>query len=209
MRYDKLKILVASVSILCVFLTVGSALSINLFATSTELFAVTMALISLVAAITSILSLALSRKLTKERKANRVFLIYAREDIDAARNLKIELKKHGFNAWLDIDEINPGQMWQKAILHALEESAVAIVLISKNFSNKGFIQKELNIAFDTLQNPVKDMSPVLPVRLDESNLPESLSGIYAINLNDIEDMNRLLTSLNKMVPRDGRSLINQ
>lgn len=153
------------------------------------------ALLAGVAAYTSIM---ISQRLKREREGMRVFLIYAREDVDAARKLEQVLRESGFNPWLDVDQIMPGQVWQKAVLRALEESAVALFLISKHTEKKGFVQKELEVALQVLQEREKDISPVIPVRLDNTQVPEQLSHVHWVSLSEEGGIEKLVAGLKKL-----------
>src|SRR5215212_3937937 len=65
------------------------------------------------AAAAATISIVLSRRLGRARNKKRVFIIYALEDREVARRLTEQLAAEGFNPWLDIDELKPGQRWKK------------------------------------------------------------------------------------------------
>jgi len=177
-----------------------AALTANLVIDSfTKSFTVITAVAAGIAALAASISIMGSRRLAREREPRRIFLIYAREDLEAARRLAAELREHGFHPWLDVDEITPGQVWQKAVIRALEESAVALVLVSEHLAKKGFVQEELKVAMETLQEQERDFSPVVPVRLDNSEIPERLSHVQWVNLFEETGMERLLSGLNRVV----------
>lgn len=200
MRYERKKEFTALLSVLSVVIAMGAALTVNLvFDGYSKSFAFFTGVAATIAAAAAYSSIMISRRLSKERERRRVFLIYAREDLDAARRLATELREHGFTPWLDVDEITPGQVWQKAVIRALEESAVALVLISPHLAKKGFVQEELKVALDTLQEREKDVSPVVPVRLEETaEVPERLAHVQWVNLFEDTGMERLLTGLSRI-----------
>ena len=72
------------------------------------------------------------------------------------------------------------------------------MLISERLSKKGFVQEEIKVALDTLQERKKDISPVIPVRLDDSEVPERLSHILWVNLFDEGGMERLVEGLRNL-----------
>lgn len=199
MRYERRKEFAGLLSVLSVFITITIALTANMvYWGFSKSFTFAILLAAGIAAAGALISIVVSRRLAKERELRRVFLIYAREDLDAARQLAGELREHGFTPWLDVDEIAPGQVWKKAVIRALEESAVALVLVSKHLTKKGFVQEELKVALDTLQEQDRDISPVVPVRLDETEVPESLSHVQWVNLFDDTGMERLLSGLSRI-----------
>jgi len=180
MRTENFKILGALASGLSVAVTLGVAT--NLFADSrlltTPLIAATVG-----AAIAAVMSILSTRYLRRERSKGRVFIIYAHEDQEAAERLYATLNANGFAPWLDKFDIMPGQVWSKSILNAIEGSQVALALISPaSVSKEGFIQKELKTALAVMQGSEEGLSPVIPVRLSDVEVPESLRDIQWVNL---------------------------
>jgi len=200
MRYERRKEVTALLSVLSVVITVAASLTANLvWEGFSKSFTYLTGVAAALAAWAAYSSIMISRRLSRERERRRVFLIYAREDLDAARRLATELREHGFTPWLDVDEITPGQVWQKAVIRALEESAVALVLVSSHLAKKGFVQEELKVALDTLQEREKDVSPVVPVRLEEAaEVPERLAHVQWVNLFEDTGMERLLVGLGRI-----------
>jgi hypothetical protein len=201
-RYERKKVLTAFISITSIVITVLAGIALNLLANefSTGQFIWVMSAAAILAAFASITSIMQSQRLAKERARHQIFLIYAREDIEAAEKIADELRDHGFKPWLDVEQITPGQVWQKAVIHALEGSTAALVLISKHLSKKGFVQQELATALATLQERENNVSPVIPVRLDESEVPATLSHISWVNLLEENGMERLITGLKRIMP---------
>ena len=153
----------------------------------------------LLAGSAAFVNIMLSQRLSRKREQQWIFLIYAREDIQVARKLAAELREHGFKPWLDVEEIVPGQVWQNAVLRAIEQSAAALVLVSEHISKRGFVQEELKAALNVLQERDKNISPVIPVRLDNSEVPEKLSHIQWVNLFEENGMERLMAGLSRAV----------
>lgn len=155
---------------------------------------------ALIAALTAFISISFSRKLRTQRESNRIFLIYSRDDLDKVKQIVGLLKEKGFNPWLDVEEIMPGDIWKDTILRAIERSSIALVIISENFiKNKGFAQKELQMAQELLQEKDKGKSPVIPVRLENVEVPEQLSHINWVDLFEKEGAERLEKGLNNFL----------
>ncbi len=199
MSYQDRKGCIAVLIVFSVFITIIAAVFVQIFSVGDSIlfFEIVAGGAALVAGLASYLNIMMSRRLSKAREQQRIFIIYAREDIDVARKLVTELREHGFKPWLDLDEITAGEIWQKAVIRALEESAVALVLISKNLSKNGFVNEELKVALETLQAPKRDMSPLLPVRLDDSEVPKQLSHVQWVDLYEKNGMEQLLNGLAK------------
>jgi len=99
----------------------------------------------------------------------QVFISYAREDIDVAKRLYRDLEEAGVKPWMDKKDIRIGENWQFKIRQAVKESDYFLALISeKSVSKKGYVQKELKLAMDILDEVPPDDIFVLPIRLDES-----------------------------------------
>jgi hypothetical protein len=201
MRYERRKEFTALLSLLSVAIAVVAAaftvFYVEGFGKLTETFLIAFA--ASVAALSASMSIFVSRRLAVERERRRVFLIYAREDLEIAKKLAGELRERGFRPWLDVEEVIPGQVWQKAVVRGLEESAAALVLVSKNLEKKGFVQKELEVALETLQEREKDLSPVLPVRVDDSQVPERLAHVQWVNLFEDSGLDRLTMGLKRIL----------
>lgn len=108
--------------------------------------------------------------------AVQVFVAYAFEDEEQARKLYSELKQHGFTPWLDKENLMPGQNWPRAIERAIDSSDFFVACLSRRaLIKRGHFQSELRYALDlTSRLPLDDVF-VLPVRLDDCEVPGSLS----------------------------------
>lgn len=78
-------------------------------------------------------------------QASKLFIIYSREDQQALMDLKAHLRpleKNGdLMIWYD-GEIVPGQDWSKAIKMQITVADIILLLISKDFFNSEYIEKE-------------------------------------------------------------------
>lgn len=147
----------------------------------------------------AILSIVFTQRLEKKRLQEKwVFIIYSRKDKEAADSLAKTLSERGFRPWLDTQQILPGQRWEKAVLEGIEKSAVALFLVSKNTkSEKGFFEREVKAATDLLKAHSDLNSPVIPVRLDDVEVPKELAGVQWVNLYEESGTDFLLKGLEK------------
>jgi hypothetical protein len=101
-------------------------------------------------------------------KGPRVFISYAREDVEAARRLYEDLKEAGLNPWMDEVNLRAGQQWKVGIRYAIRDCRYFIALLSStSASRKGYVHKEMKEALELL-----DMFPdtevfLIPVRLND------------------------------------------
>jgi hypothetical protein len=191
-KYENTKYLTAiisSLSVMIAFFAVASSSTIAIIILISAIFAGASAFISI----------SYSKRLSIEREKNRIFIIYAREDLNSARKLWQDLKDRGFNPWLDVEEILPGAVWRKSVLQSLEMSAAAVVLISENLKMKrGFAQKEVKAALEVLQERGKGESPLIPIRLNDTSVPKMLSHIQWVDLFENDGLDRLEVGLKRI-----------
>lgn len=197
MRNEQQKILIALLSLVIALITFF-ILAENIF--SFSLGSMTIAFTGIVAsAYAAFCSLYISRRLERKRTNRKVFIIYSHKDKDRAIKLTDNLKEMGYNPWLDEHEIVPGQNWTKAVYQAIENSSVALFLSSKNTEeHEGFAYLEMKAAREVLRSTKESQSPIIPIYLEESKLPEELKDIHAVKLfedNGIEQLDKGLKYL--------------
>lgn len=128
--------------------------------------------------------------------AARIFLSYAREDGETVENLYQKLSDAGFKPWIDKRDILPGEMWEYSIRRAIRHSDFVLACLSVNsIDRRGWIQKEIKQALDIWQEKLEDDIYLIPVRLEDCDVPESLRGFQWVNLFQEDGWTRLLTAL--------------
>lgn len=97
-----------------------------------------------------------------------VFVSYAREDSDAAKRLAYNLRELGEEPWLDQEMLTPGQHWPTVVEEAIRAADFFIAILSPEAVEKrGFVQKEVHIALDVLEQTSPTEVFIVPVRLAE------------------------------------------
>ena len=106
----------------------------------------------------------------------RVFLCHASQDKPAVRELYKKLcVEDWIQPWLDEEELLPGQDWNLEIEKAVESSDAVIVCVSHvSVAKEGYVQKELRQVLEIALNKLDGAIFVIPVRLDECELPRSI-----------------------------------
>lgn len=152
-------------------------------------------------AIVASMSIFLTRKIGRQREQRkRVFFIYSRKDAGAVKELAKQLRDRGFNPWLETEEILPGQDWNRAVMNALEESAVALFVASKNTeSEDGYYVKEIKAALNVLKSRSEGDSAIIPIRLEEATLPHELTGIQWVDLFSEQGFQQLSRGLERVL----------
>lgn len=98
----------------------------------------------------------------------RVFISYAREDSETAKKLYADLKLRGFRPWIDSEDLLPGQRWKTEVRARIRRASHFIVLLSSRAVDKrGFIQAEIEEAFEQLNAFPETAIFLIPVRVDE------------------------------------------
>ncbi len=127
--------------------------------------------------------LASQAKTAELDKEIRIFLNYAREDQVLVKTIYDRLAREGFTPWLDTENIFGGETWRRAIQHALKNSHLVLVVLTKNSVNKrGFRQAEIKWALDlSLKKNPNDIH-IIPLRIDGGcEIPEELEHLQHVN----------------------------
>lgn len=126
----------------------------------------------------------------------RVFLCHASQDKPAVRKIYTYLKQHGIQPWLDQENLLPGQDWEIEIPKALFSSDVILVCLSKNSVNKeGYVQKEIAFALDKALEKPEGTIFIIPVKLEECDVPKRLSRYQWVDYYRMDGRKRLLMGL--------------
>jgi len=96
-----------------------------------------------------------------------VFLSYARDDLDSARRIFQELTRAGVRVWFDKESLLPGQNWSGAVRKGIRGSRFFLALLSeKSVSKAGYVQKEIKMALEMLDEFPESSIFLIPVRLN-------------------------------------------
>ena len=129
----------------------------------------------------------------------KVFLCHSHTDRDVVHALYARLQKDGVNAWLDVENLQPGQNWQHEIRKAILKSDMVIICLSRNFNKQqGYRHKELKIALEKAKSILEDTVFVIPVRLEKCDMPESLSHLHRVDLFKTGGYKKLISALSKV-----------
>jgi hypothetical protein len=98
--------------------------------------------------------------------------------------------------WLDEENLLPGQDWDLEITKAVRASDAVIVCLSRSSVSKaGYIQKEIKYALDVANEQPEGAIFLIPLRLEECELPESLKRWQWVNYFDENGYSRLMRAL--------------
>jgi serine/threonine protein kinase len=126
----------------------------------------------------------------------KVFICHAKEDKSAAKLLFNRLKKLGLSPWLDEKKLLPGQDWKLEIEKAVKGSDAIIICLSQNSVNKeGYVQKEITFALEIAQQKPEGTIYLIPLRLEECDVPHRLQHWQWVNYYDKDGYEQLINSL--------------
>jgi hypothetical protein len=145
-----------------------------------------------------------------------VFLCHASDDKPAVRELYQKLQRDGFDPWLDEEALLPGQDWKNEISKAVRNSDAVLVCLSEDsIAKTGYVQKEIRVALDVADEQPEGAIFIIPVKLEDCNVPDRLSAWHWVNLDDAGGYERLVAALKRRsielgidVPTDDGNLSN-
>ncbi len=112
---------------------------------------------------------------TNSKFSPNVFLCHSADDKPLVRELYRNLRNDQFNAWLDEENILPGQDWEMEITKAVRNADVVIICLSKGSINKsGYIQKEIRFVLSVAEEKPDGVIFIIPARLEECEVPHKL-----------------------------------
>ncbi|MBE0705427.1 MAG: toll/interleukin-1 receptor domain-containing protein [Afipia sp.] len=104
-----------------------------------------------------------------------MFISYAKEDRDRIRCLYNRLRRDHLEPWWDQNDLFPGDDWRMAIKSAVRACDVVLVCLSERSVPKtGFFQKEIAWALDFAEEKPEGTIYLIPVRLDNCQVPVRL-----------------------------------
>lgn len=127
-----------------------------------------------------------------------IFLIHAHSDREIVHKLYQRLVKDGLNAWLDAARLQPGQDWQNEIRNAILKCDVVIVCLTRNFDKQhGYRHEELKLALEKANFLPNDDVFIIPARLEQCDMPESLQHLHRVDLFQPGGYKKLIHALRK------------
>jgi hypothetical protein len=128
----------------------------------------------------------------------RVFLCHASGDKPKVRELYERLQTDDFDPWLDEENILPGQDWEHEIGKAVRSShVVCVCLSSRSVTKTGYVQKEIKMALDVADLQPEGTIYIIPVKLEECEVPDRLNSWHWVDLSDTRGYKRLVAALRR------------
>lgn len=126
----------------------------------------------------------------------KVFISYVREDEAIAQKIHDYLKAEGHDIWIDQEKLIPGQDWKQEIQKAINSNDVFIACLSSNSIKKqGYSHKELKTALDFADQKPEGEIYIIPIRLDECEIPLSLQNKHCVDYFKKDSMKNILRAI--------------
>jgi hypothetical protein len=105
----------------------------------------------------------------------RVFISYVHEDSSRVDQLQQELEQAGIPVWRDTEDLWPGEDWRVKIRQAITGNALVFIVCFSQASvsrHRSYQNEELALAIEQLRLRRPDDPWLIPVRLDECDIPD-------------------------------------
>jgi TIR domain/Effector-associated domain 7 len=136
--------------------------------------------------------------------AAQIFLSYAREDTQKVESLYQQLSDAGFRPWMDTKDILAGEKWQRSIQHALQQSQFFLACLSQtSVIKRSYLRREFREALEKRQEMLDSDIYLIPVRLEECEIPEELREHQGVDLFAEDGWTRLVKALQAGMERRG------
>jgi hypothetical protein len=114
------------------------------------------------------------------------------------------LSDEGFKPWMDDKDILGGEPWESAIKKAIRRSDFFIASLSNHSVDKrGILQKEVKEALEIWKEKLSTDIYIIPVRLEDCELPEGLKTFQCVDLFKRGGFQRLVKSIKEGISRLG------
>ncbi|MGH8549988.1 MAG: toll/interleukin-1 receptor domain-containing protein [Methylococcales bacterium] len=114
-------------------------------------------------------------RVATRHNAPSVFVSYHHSNKDIAERIAMELKKISDHVWFDEFEIKAGDSIRNRIDEGLKDSDYFLIVLSDAARKSQWTEVELSKA-------LKLGKPILPVKIDDTNIPESIRDIAFADL---------------------------
>jgi hypothetical protein len=139
--------------------------------------------------------------------APQIFLNYAREDRQKVEALYQQLSDAGFRSWMDTKNILGGEQWQRSIQHALQQSQFFLACLSvTSVIKRSYLRRELREALEKRKEMLDSDIYLIPVRLEECEIPEELRVHQWVDLFTEDGWTRLVEALQVGMERRGEGI---
>ena len=138
-----------------------------------------------------------------------VFLSYASQDADAARQICGALRAAGIEVWFDQSELRGGDAWDQRIRREIHDCALFIPIISPNTTSRreGYFRLEWDLADQRSHRMARDQAFIVPICLDATpgagtDVPESFHRVHWTRLPGGETPPEFVAGIKRLLSPD-------
>jgi len=136
----------------------------------------------------------------------QIFIIYAREDQEKAKEIYRRLARTGYKPWLDEEDLLPGQNFRLVIERSLTASDFVIICLSQaSVAKRSLFQWEIKQAMDKLGEMLPEDIFIIPARLDECDVPAELQDRHWVDLFEERGWEKLFKALDHELRKRGKT----
>jgi hypothetical protein len=137
-----------------------------------------------------------------------IFVSYSSVDRPLARKVAEVFRARGSRVWIDEGELGPGDFLASSLAKALGEVDAYVAILTRNSANSNWVKSELNSAVTRMVN---DGISVIPLRFDDSPIPEVVAGLVWGDGRTEEGLARALNSahLGVTVPMEPAQILDR
>jgi len=133
---------------------------------------------------------------------DNIFISYAKEDVNIAKKIYDFLDANDYHPWMDKDKLLPGQNWEFEIHKALRSANFIILILSPiSVQKRGYGQREFKIALDYSQDKLDDDIYIIPIKMGDCEVPNSLLKYQWTEYDDEYSMESVLKSINHQIEK--------
>ena len=109
----------------------------------------------------------------KAQDYKKVFISYVRDNVDEIDKICDIFGKNNIEYWLDRDQVEPGKLWKKAIIDAINNGAFFLACFSREYEyrTESYMNEELLVAIEILRTKPYDSGWLISIKLSECEIP--------------------------------------
>ena len=126
----------------------------------------------------------------------KVFISYSHSDLPIIKDFVKFFRDVKLDVWFDKEDLRIGEDWKATINKVISNAQFYIVFLSqKNIDRRGFLQYELNSALDVALTIPPNQLYIIPLRLDNCDIPDRLTRFHSVSLIERENFDILVKTL--------------
>ncbi|MGD2089970.1 MAG: TIR domain-containing protein [Candidatus Aminicenantes bacterium] len=125
-----------------------------------------------------------------------VFISYSSEDFKHVLEVRKKLEEAGLTVWMGAQSLVGGEKWGKELVGFICQADVFVACISSTWVDREILAyKEVSVACELEKKLPKEVSFIIPVRLEECNIPRELENRQQVDLHVVPGIETLLKAI--------------